>query len=328
MSNLKSHRRAAGLTQAQLAKQAGVSRQLVGAVEAGRHLPRVDAGIALAAALGVDVAQLFAVAPAPRDVLTGAAPAAGTLVRAARVGDSAVTAPMLSGTGGWSVADAIVEANSLNQLEAHAPGLVVAGCEPGLEILERMLREAGMGALSVMASSAVAIDALAAGRVHAAVVHGPALARYAEAGSTVRFRLGAWQVGLAASPDSDPQWFGEAEAGRIAVVQREQGAGVQRTFEERAGDSVPGPIVTGHVAAAERAMITGMPAVTIEPAACALGASFEALDVHDVEIWVAEAWARERFVAAALDMIQSPRFQLRLRAVGGYDLSGSGSRVA
>ena len=328
MSNLKRYRQAAGLTQAQLAEKAGVSRQLVGAVEAGRHLPRVDAGISLAVVLGVGVEQLFSVAQPPVDVRTGAAPRNGTLVRAARVGDRVVTAPVQSGTGGWGVADGLVDHGVVAHFGPHPDGMVVAGCEPGLEVLERMLRESGMGALSVMAASSVAIAALAAKRVHAAVVHGPALAQHSDAMDIARFRLSSWQVGLAASPGADVEWFGEALSGRVPVVQREQGAGVQKAFEEKAGSSVPGPRVGGHLEAAERAVLTGMPAVTIEPAALALGAAFEPLAVHEVQMWVANEWVEERFVTAALNLILSRPFQLRLSSVGGYDLTGSGSRVA
>ncbi len=328
MSNLKKYRQAAGLTQAELAEQAGVSRQLVGAAEAGRHLPRVDAGLALAAALGVRVEQLFSAAPAPTDVLTGIPPQDGTLVRAARVGEHIVTAPLQSGIGGWGAADGFVDQGSFAQFSPHADGLVVAGCEPGLEVLERMLRESGMAALSVMASSVAAIEALADERVHAAVVHGPALVRYSDAMDVARFRLTSWQVGLAASPDASPGWFKKASSGRIPVVQREQGAGVQKTFEHRAGSSVPGPRVGSHMEAAERALLTGMPAVTIEPAALALGAAFEPLDTHEVELWVANVWVNERSANAAMNLILSRRFQLRLDSVGGYDMTGSGSRVA
>lgn len=51
---LRELRDAKGLTPGELAGRAGVSRRLVGAVEAGRHLPRVAAAAALTAALGVD----------------------------------------------------------------------------------------------------------------------------------------------------------------------------------------------------------------------------------------------------------------------------------
>ena len=57
-SHLKQHRARLDLTQAELAMRAGVSRQLVGAAEVGRNLPRVDAAIALAAALQPDHAEL------------------------------------------------------------------------------------------------------------------------------------------------------------------------------------------------------------------------------------------------------------------------------
>ena len=39
-----------GMSQVELAARAGVSRQLIGAAEAGRHLPRVDAALASGAA--------------------------------------------------------------------------------------------------------------------------------------------------------------------------------------------------------------------------------------------------------------------------------------
>ena len=56
---LRALRLQAGLTQGELAARAGVSRQLVAAVEAGRNVPAVDAAVALARALGTTVEELF-----------------------------------------------------------------------------------------------------------------------------------------------------------------------------------------------------------------------------------------------------------------------------
>jgi putative molybdopterin biosynthesis protein len=328
MSNLRRYRKAAGLTQGQLADRAGVSRQLVGAAEAGRNLPRVDAAVALAGALGISVESLFSSALPPLDVKTGSAPAEGTLVRAGRVGDQVVTAPINSGIGGWTTADGVVETGTFVEFGQHSPGLVVVGCEPGLDVLERILRESGTAAMWVMGSSVAAIDALANGRAHAAVVHGPALSTQTKALNITRLHLASWQVGLAAAPDARSGWLTKAMSGGIPVVQREEGAGVQKAFETAASSEVPGPRAAGHLEAAERAVLAGMPAVTIEPAALAVGAVFEPFDLHDVEIWLAKRWIGEGFINQALSTLVSRQFQLRLSAVGGYDLSGCGSRVA
>ena len=328
--SLRNHRTLAGLTQGELAARAGVSRQLVGAVEAGRHLPRVDAAIRLAGALGVGVTELFGLSPLPQDAVTGAVPVPGSLVRAARVGDGVVTAAARVGPDGWGLADAGVVGQELNWFDGVRAGFVVAGCEPGLEVLERILREHGIGAVAATASSAAASAALEAGRLHAAVVHGPDLAlRAAPSRPVVRVGLSRWRVGLAAAADSPQGWWQDALAGRVPVVQREAGAGVQRAFEDAAGGSgARGPRVTTHIAAVRRGLVTGMPAVTIEPAALATGATFHPLEVHDVELWVAADWLDERVVKAALDVVASRRFQERLLAVGGYDLATCGMRLS
>lgn len=322
-------REQAGLTQVELAKLAGVSRQLIGAVENGRHLPRVDAAIALATVLDVDVGTLFATATGPSDVVTGDLPAMGSLVRAGRVGDRTVTAPARVGPDGWDIADGVVEAGGLTRFGQRAVGLVVAGCEPGLEVVERLLREKGMGAVAASASSRTAIEALVSGRVHAAVVHGPALADPLGA-EVERFRLTSWRVGLAGPAAASPDWWRQALSGTVPVVQREQGAGVQRAFESVIDTDlpVPGPRVGSHMEAAFHAVVTGVAAVTIEPAALALDAAFHPLETHDAELWVAGVWANDPAVIEAMNVIAGRRFQARLAAIGGYDLAGCGTRVA
>lgn len=329
-ARVRSARLALGLSQAALASRARVSRQLVGAIEADRHQPRVDAALRIADALGTDVASLFGPDPAPLDVQTGARPPDGALLRIGQVRDRVVTAPARSGGDGWDVADAAYEQGALTVLDALAPGIVVAGCEPGLQVLERILRQQRVGAVAVASSSATAVDALAAGRVHAAVVHGPRPEPPPNA-AVVRFGLARWAVGLAAPSDPPRRWWAAALSGRTPVIQREAGAGVQRAFEaaRRPGAGAPeGPIVSSHVEAARAAAVAGMPAVTIEPAAIAVGAVFHALEVHVAELWVAADLLDGDAVGVALDAVASRRFQRRLAGIGGYDLTGCGSRVA
>lgn len=328
-ARLLAARRAAGLSQVELAARAGVSRQLIGAAEAGRHLPRVDAALAIAGALGVDVASLFSGSPAALDVRTGVPPVTGVFVRAGRVGDLVVTDNAGIGAQGWEAADAVVEGDGVVSFDRFGPGIVIAGCEPGLEMLERILRDGGVGAMSTPMSSAAAIAALDAGRLHAAVVHGPvgSVGDRVHDRAVDRYRLVQWRVGLAAPEDAPPDWLPMALSGQTDVVQREAGAGVQRTFEDFAGTQVPGPRVATHLAAARRAVLAGLPAVTIEPAALAVGAQFHALDVHEAELWVDRTWATDRVVTDALTVVSGDRFTRRLAAIGGYDLTGCGDRI-
>ena len=103
---LRRLRREAGLTQAELATLSGVSRALVSAIESGRHLPRVDAALAIARTLGISAELLFgAPVQAAVDALSGVPPSEGSALRVAFVGDQAVTAPPEHSDAGWQAVD-------------------------------------------------------------------------------------------------------------------------------------------------------------------------------------------------------------------------------
>ena len=280
----------------------------------------------------VDVGKLFAGKESPRDVVTGLVPEEGTAVRYGRVNDQIVTAPARVGPDGWDIADGLVENGVVAVAVRPLPGFVVAGCEPGLEVLERILREQGLGAVAATASSQAAVAALEAERVHAAVVHAPRPGDIHQRSgvAATRFRLARWRAGLAAASHTGGAWWQDALHGAVSVVQREAGAGVQRAFEQAAATDlpVPGPRVRSHIAAVRRAVISGLPAVTIEPAALAAGAAFHALEVHEVELWVARSLLADPGVAAAMDVMVGSRFRQRLMSIGGYDLSDCVVQVA
>lgn len=330
MTFLREARRAAGLTQAELAARAGVSRQLVGAVEAGRHLPRVDAALALAVALDIEVEKLFGSDHTPVDVLAGSEPIEGSLVRVGRVGDRTVTTPTRLGSEGFDLADGVIRQGSLLRFASSRPGVVVAGCEPGLEILERLLRRDGSAAVAVTASTAASIRALVAERVHAAVVHGPVgdIPSRPPSVALERVRLARWRVGMATAGGVDRGWWKAALSGRVPVVQREGGAAVQQAFLRAAGrESVEGPIVGGHLEAVRWGLATGLAAVTIEPAATVFGARFHPLEEHEAELWMGAHGETDGVADETLSVLTDRTFRRHLEAVGGYDLASSGTRV-
>lgn len=329
---LRRLRESRGLTQAQLAVAAEVSRQLVSAVEAGRHLPRMDAGVALARAVGVSAEELLQPEATELVGVVSPPPAEGVPVRLGRVGELLVCAhPPVSGES-WAPADGVVGAEGVHLFPGAQPGAVVVGCDPALGLAERLLaRRGGPGVLAVSASTSAALDALSLGRAHAAVVHGPPGALPEPPVPVQRWRLAQWRVGLTAPADVVAGWWREALGGQRPVAQREPGAGAQAALGRavaRAGGQEPaGPVVTGHIEAAQRTRREGLVAVSMEPVALASGLAFHPLEEHHAELWVAAERAGEPGLAALMDEIASADFQRQLVAVGGYDLAGCGTAL-
>src|SRR5271170_2568514 len=58
-TNARDARTAIGLSQSELARRAGISRQALGAIEAGLYQPNVDVALKLARELGTSVERLF-----------------------------------------------------------------------------------------------------------------------------------------------------------------------------------------------------------------------------------------------------------------------------
>jgi DNA-binding XRE family transcriptional regulator len=334
---IRATREALGLTQQALAERAGLTRQQVGAMEVGRHVPSVVSALAVARVLGVPVEVLFGEAAAPVVPVT-AAPADGAPVRAGRVGDVLVVDP---GAGPveraerWELADGTVAGGEVALFPGALPAsLVVAGCDPLLgSLAEALERSAGHRVLAVHASSREAVDALSAGRIHAAVVHGPAgLLAPPEGLAARRWRVATWQAGLAAPGRAVPS-IDQLASRRARVVQREAGAATQaalaRALDATGAGSLPGPVGDGHLDVARRVRCREARAgVTMQAAALAFGLAFAPLEVHDVELWVDQRWMAAPPVVALLDVLAGDAFARRAATVPGYDLAGLGTELA
>lgn len=229
-----------GLSQTELAELAGVTRQTLGAIEAERHSPNVDAAMRIARALGAPVETLFAPSDSSADqpyvCVSGTIPR-GTPVVTAQVGTQKVYAPLrhlLSASESWAVADGFLGDEGIETFTEtnDATRLVVGGCDPLLGLAASVLeRRRGPVVVPVHLSTGAAITALSNGVVHGVVVHGrkatsdlaggPHL-RFApsptsgsssdlQAGSGTlpkpplsvrRWRFASWQVGVASSASS------------------------------------------------------------------------------------------------------------------------------
>lgn len=328
---VRHRRRALGLSQDELAARAGVSRQAVGALEGGKHLPRVDAAVGLARALGTTVEDLLAVGP-PRavPVLGESLPEEGRPVRAAQVGDHTVVLPLPTAADGesWPVPDAVVTDGRVEVLDgADLDGFVVVGCDPALGLLAGLAPGRGPGRiLPVLASSAAARLALTTGRAHAAVVHDTVPPAPRQPDRLHRLPLAVWRTGLAAPRGREAQ-LSAALAGEGPVVQRDAGAAAQVAYERtltEAGVARPaGPIAAGHLDAARRAAEHGVAAVTIEPLAVALDLAFHPLETHVVELWIDAAAVDHPGARMLGELLGSARLRTRLAVLPGYQLESA-----
>ncbi len=330
-----------GWSQVELARRAGVTRQLVGSVESGAHAARVDAALGLALALGASVEELFgAPASSPRPVRTLDAEdaPAGTALVAAEVGVQTVVARTGGGSGGgrtWlGVPEAVASRHGASWLPgADHDGALVAGCEPSLGLVSALLaRRSGHHLVAVHAASAQSARWLDEGAAHAVVVHGRPDQLPETTTEVDRYLLTRWQVGLAGPAGRPPPSVEEVCDRGLAVVQREEGAATQAAFlhaVRAAGADRPpaGPLASSHLDATARVLHGARAALTTEPAALADGLDFAPLEEHVVQVWVARAFAAHPAVAALVELLSDRTLHTRLACLPGYDVTATGRRL-
>ncbi len=336
MSNprLRRARERAGLTQTELAERVGVSRQMVSSAEAGRHTPAVDTALRMAQALGEPVEELFGEARPAADSVLGGPLREGDPVVVGRVGSRLRAAPLASlvaGETAWAAPDGVVHGGEVRLFPgSHATGLLVVGCDPVLGLCDALLSRGGARrVVAVSGTTGSAVSALAAGRTHAAVVHGPEGALPDAPRATRRVHLARWSVGIGLPARRGTSSLEELIAGRVPLVQREESAASQQALLRAAGERTPPAAAraSGHVDAARRAAIAGCAAVTFEPAARHHGLSFLPLESHVVELWIDDRWIDHPGARALLDLLGSAAFRDRVGLIAGYDLEGCGSLV-
>jgi putative molybdopterin biosynthesis protein len=330
---LRAAREDAGISQRELAERAGVTRAQVGSIEQGRHVPAVDAALRLARALGTTAEALFGSEPQiEAQLATGGRAADGTVVRAATVGDRVVVTPLPpdEDAGAWAGADGTVDGGALHLFtEGSAEGALVLGCDPALRAADAL---GGGRVVGVSATTGQALDALAAGRCHAALVHGRERHLPKPRTAVARWHVARWRVGIAYHPQLGRTSLESLLDGSLPMVRRQRSAASDQALvraAKRLGISAPeGPLAGGHIEGARRAAWTSAAAITYEPAADLYGLSFEPLETHVVELWAREEWSAHPGVTELLEVIGSRAFRDRVGAHSGYDLRDSGSRRA
>jgi molybdate-binding protein/DNA-binding XRE family transcriptional regulator len=359
-------RKSRGVTAADLARRAGVSRQTIYAIEAGTYVPNTGVALRLARELEVTVDELFSLeegdqappATFTADVLSATAPAEGQPVRIARIGSRWVGIPSTASPYYIPEADGVVrrpwesgraELVVCAKEEATRNRIIMAGCDPAAGLLSHMVEKAGgVEIVSAAASSKLALHWLREGRVHIAGLHMedpktgefnlPLLRKAFPAGDVTVVTFAWWEEGLLVAAGNPKGIRGVEDLGRkeVGFVNRETGSGSRALLDgllAKAGidaDAVLGysRIAYGHLAAAYCVASGGADAcLATRSAAIAFGLDFIPLHGERYDLVMLRRTADLPAAQALLDVLQRAALRQKLELLAGYDTSQTGSVV-
>jgi len=342
-SHLAVIRAGSGLTQEALATRAGVSRQALGLIEAGRSVPSTALALKLAALLGRRVEELFGLDEAPGAVEvdwvgedSGAAPRG----RVGLVGERWVAHPL--DPRDVAAADVVrgPEGSRLLQpeeLESLRGRLMISGCAPALGILVEHLRRGPdpLSAIWIHATTEAALAQLTRGQTHVAGVHFLAGETGARRTRRHALTLARWRQGLLVRRDqrSAPRSIADLDRRGLRLARREPGASANRLLTQAlrkagirpTGDSLE---VRGHLGVAQAVALGAVDAgVAAEPAALAHGLGFIPLDEERFDLVFDRARADDPRLVRLAEVLASRAFREDLASLGGYDTATTGQRT-
>ena len=321
-TRLEALRKERGLSQRELARAAGITRQGVGAIESARSQPSVAIALALARALETTVEELFG---------TGGEPAP----RSPRVAVAVID--------GRTVSHALDEDHlAIEPAETPGPNVFIAGCDLAVGLLSRhaMARSRSLRVLWLTMTNRAAIEALAKGRLHAAVVHGDVTPQQArQIGEFDRFEVATTHAGWLVAHGNPLGLRGAADLTRTKarLANRPAGAGARRLLDERLRRANVDPRrvagydreVAGQLDAG-RAIAQGFADVAVGMASVArvFDLEFTPLREERCVLLVPNRAVRTPEIRALLDALGSPPYRRDLEALAAYDVSRTGEQLA
>ena len=361
-------RLARSITQSELARRAGLSRQALGAIEAGLYMPSVTVALNLARELGEPVEALFGedagsgcrrvAAQWPSSGADGStAPQAGVVL--ARVAGKIVAVPQAPCRLALAPASGLVESTRQKRADVATfrsdteidSMLLLAGCDPSVTLLADWLarQRSPIAASAVSCSSGKALHALLDHQAHAAGAH----LKDARSGEynltqfkralghrrTIVVNFARWELGIAAAAGNPLGLEAAADLARphLRIVNREIGAGARAALDESlAGlgvtpDKVDGyqHEVRGHLEVAA-AIAEGFAdaGMTIRVAANAYGLAFIPLREERYDLAILERDLDTMPVKAMLDTLNSRRFASEVSQLCAYDTGQMGTVLA
>ncbi len=357
-TGLRRARLKSGLKQGELAARAGISRQTLSVLEAGRGQPSTLIALHLARVLGCRVEELFWLREEGEGLRAELAAAARGAVRALAglVAGRWVAHPLRRDDPLALVtpADALLARGRLKLLrprEAVEENVLLSGCDPGLAVLAaRMADRAPAQRLCwIPAASDTSLRTLARGHAHVAGAHlfdeqsreynVPFVRQLFGGRPMMVVTFAHLEEGFAVARGNPLRIRRPEDIARRGVrfVNRERGAGARRLLDRLLRKArVPASAVKGydrtlggHLQVAQ-AVATGTAdaGVVARSAAVAHGLDFVALSEERFDLVFPKEWAADPRASALIETLEGRSFRRELASLGGYDTRRSGRVVA
>jgi len=354
-NSLEAVRRKRGLSASSLAASVGVSRQTIYAIESGSYVPNTAIGLQLARTLEVTVEDLFSLpASSVRTervvLLPGSEP--GQPVRLCRIGERLIASA--SSPLQWQLpsGDAVmIGGNKARLCDGDADfgnRILIAGCDPGISVLARHMRMAGVEPILAQRNSTQALSLLKSGSVHIAGTHLrdeasgesniPEIGRVFPKNSVALFSFAVWEEGILTAAGNPKGVRGIEDFSRqdVCIVNREKGAGSRILLDVRLKKLKIGAgkvrgyrnLAPGHMAAAWEVRTGAVDCcVATRAAARAFGLGFIPLESERYDFAIRRGHLDLPAIQTLLNTLNRSGFRRELDSTGGYYTSVSGRRM-
>lgn len=330
---IRSAREERGWSQQELADRAGLSRTGVSAIEAGRLVPSTAAALALAAAFGRRVEDLFVLAG--KDGVEWAWPPSRQPCRywRALVGGRQLLYPVEASPLGTVPHDGVWRDGRCHDHAFADPmrTLLVACCDPAVGLLAgEYARQTPFRMLVLQRGSRAALELLAAGLVHAAGLH-LASADNAEGNRIAAaeilgqdfdlLRITDWEEGLALAPELATSSISAIMRSDLLWIGRETGSGARKLLDELS----EGRISPTHVARDHRGVVQtirngfAQAGVSVRLVCEEEGVDFLAVSQEAYDLCIPGAAQEDPRLRALAEVVRSSSYRKLLAELPGYD---------
>jgi molybdate-binding protein/DNA-binding XRE family transcriptional regulator len=367
-NNLARLRQRQGLSARRLAELVDVQRQTIYAMEAGTYVPNTLIALRLAQVLQAKVEDLFSLSESSRMVSStqeidllpvGEKLQPGQPLQLCRVQKRIVGVPAIPMPAYLPAADAVLlkpsesakkVARALIQPllvdQEYSRRLLIAGCDPGISVLGRHLKLAGIELVMASCSSLKALELLKQKQIHIAGSHLrdeptgesnlPAVRKLFPGKSVSVVNFAAWEEGVVVAQGNPKEIRKEEDLARrdLRLMNRETGAGSRllldstlrrlgfKTSEVKGYDQV----AYGHIPAAWH-VYSGHAdyCIATRAAARVFGLDFLPLVSERFDLVIPKQHEGLATTQILLETLNRAPFQRELEMLGGYDTSQTGN---